>query len=83
MVKTEEYATRPDEIKLFRSFSDSGMLIRKDGTEQLYSEAVDVEGCGYTYTETDIPAYDKENDELTVEDTLKMLNKLGVKTDDN
>ena len=62
-----------------RTTSDEGMMIRKDGTEEMYSEAVDTEEAGFTYTETDIPA---EKDELTVEDTLKMLEELGVDTDD-
>lgn len=52
MIVTEPYATRSDGVKLFRTFSDEGFsLIRNDGVP--YDEAVDVEGCGYTYTESD------------------------------
>ena len=36
-----------------KNYSDSGLMIRKVGTEELYSEAYDV--LAYTYEETDIP----------------------------
>ena len=50
MVKTEYFRTRTDGVNLNRTYSDEGkVLIRNDGVE--YSEAVDVEGAGYTYTE--------------------------------
>lgn len=52
MVKTEYYKTREDGVKLFRTYSDNNKkLIRNDGV--VYDEAVDVEGIGYTYTESD------------------------------
>ena len=52
MVITEFYRTREDGVRLIRTYSDQGrMLIRNDGVE--YSEAIDVEGIGYTYTESD------------------------------
>lgn len=52
MVKTEFYMTRKDGVNLYRTYSDSNKyLIRNDGVE--YSEAVDVEGAPYTYTESD------------------------------
>ena len=50
MVKTGYFRTRTDGVNLNRTYSDEGkVLIRNDGVE--YSEAVDVEGAGYTYTE--------------------------------
>ena len=81
MIRTEYNKTRSDGVKLYRTYSDLNMMIRKDGTEEIYSEAIDVEGSGYTYTETDIPAQ-SETEELTVEDTLGMLGELGVNTYD-
>ena len=81
MINTDFYRTREDGIKLYRTYSDDGKMIQKDGTDELYSEAIDIESSGYTYTETDIPI-DTEPDELTVEDTLSMLGELGVDTDD-
>ena len=80
MINTDFYRTREDGIKLYRTYSDDGKMIQKDGTDELYSEAIDIESSGYTYTETDIPI-DTEPDELTVEDTLSMLGELGVDTD--
>lgn len=89
--------TRSDGVKLFRfavpntktgdEWDNPQLKIRQDQTGTLYDEAIDVENALYTYTETDIPA---ESDiephpetDLTVQDTLEMLNDLGVKTDDN
>lgn len=81
MIKTEFYRTRPDGVNLFRTYSDRNMMVRKDGTEEIYSEAIDVENSGFTYTETDIPI-EGDTGELTVGGTLEMLNELGVDTDD-
>lgn len=55
MIKREEYMTRSDGVKLIRTYSDAGFQIRQDQTGIVYSEAIDVENSGYTYTETDIP----------------------------
>ena len=56
MVVTEFYLQRGDGVNLYRTFSDAGMMILQNETGTMYSEAVDVENSGYTYTETDIPA---------------------------
>lgn len=80
MIITEFYMERKDGVKLYRTYSDKNMMIQKDGTEEIYSEAIDVENSGFTYTETDIPI-DREED-LTIQDTLTMLGELGVDTDD-
>lgn len=81
MIKTIYVETRADGAKLYRTYSDNNMMIRKDGTDELYAEAIDVEDSGYTYTETDIPI-EVVADELTLEDTLAMLSELGVDIDD-
>lgn len=47
MIKTE---TRTD--GLIRTYSDSGKKIQKDGTTEIYDEAIDLANAGYTYTET-------------------------------
>lgn len=36
-----------------RTYSDSGYMIKQDGTGAVYSEAVDPADSGRTYTETD------------------------------
>lgn len=48
------YQTRADGVNLYRTYSDKGVYIRKTGTEEMYAEAVDVEGALHTYEETDI-----------------------------
>lgn len=80
MLKVEYDQTREDGKKLYRTYSDIGMMIRKDGTEEMYNEAIDVEDSGFTYTETDVPIEDGE--ELTLSDTLAMLGELGVNVND-
>ena len=81
MVKTDFYKTRRDGVDLYRTYSNENMMIRQNETGRVYAEAIDVENSGYTYTETDIPI-EPVPDELTIEDTLGMLNELGVNTDD-
>ena len=55
MIKTEYYMTRADGVELIRTYSDKGVKIQKVGTDEIYDEAVDVEGAGYRYTETEEP----------------------------
>ena len=81
MIQTELYMTRSDGVNLYRTYSDADLMIQKVGTDETYSEAIDVENSGFTYTETDIPI-EPEQEDLTVNDTLEMLNELGVDTDD-
>ena len=40
---------------LIRTYSDSDMMIRQNGTDELYEEAIDPDFTNRTYTETDIP----------------------------
>lgn len=80
MIHTDFYKTREDGVKLYRACSDE-FIIQKNGTDEMFTEAIDVENSGNTYTETDIPL--EEEKELTVEDTFPMFNSLGVDTDDN
>ena len=82
MIVTEYNTTRGDGVKLYRTYSDADLMIQKDGTEEIYAEAIDVENSSYTYTETDIPVR-KDADKLTLEDTLGMLSELGVSVNDN
>lgn len=55
MIIREFYKTRNDGVNLYRTYSDANMLIRKVGTEEIYSEAIDIETAPFTYEETDIP----------------------------
>ena len=81
MIQTEFYKIREDGVNLWRTYSNADMMMQKDGTDKRYAEAIDVEGSGFTYTETDIPI-EREPEEPTVEDALSMLSELGVDTDD-
>ena len=40
---------------LVKTYSDTGMMIRKIGTDELYSEAIDPKKFDRRYEETDIP----------------------------
>lgn len=60
MIVREFYTQRKDGVNLFRTFSDNNKYIRKVGTNEEYSEAIDIEGAPYEYEETDkeIEEYD-------------------------
>lgn len=60
MIKREFYTQRKDGVKLYRTYSDAGMMIRQDQTGAVFDEAVDVENAPYTYTETDEPVAEPE-----------------------
>lgn len=47
---------------LVRTYSDENLMIRQDSTGNIYSEAVDPVGSGRTYTETDTPIEQTEDD---------------------
>ena len=53
MIRREFFRIREDGIILYRTYSDANLYIRKVGTEEVYSEAVDVSNAPYTYEETD------------------------------
>lgn len=52
MIRREFYRTRRDGVKLYKTYSDKGYYIRKVGTDEMYSVAIDVEDAQYTYEET-------------------------------
>ena len=70
MIVREYFQTRSDGVRLFRTYSDAGLLIRQTQTGAEYSEAVDVEDAPYTYAETDTPI---ETPEMTTEEMLAEL----------
>ena len=61
-----------------KQYSDGGFYIERDGAK--YAEAIDPADIPREYTETGEPI--ESETEPTVEDTLEMLNELGVNTDD-
>ena len=52
MIITEFYTTRPDGVKLYKTYSDADLRIKCVQTNQIYDSAIDVENRGYTYIET-------------------------------
>ena len=68
MIQREFYTQRKDGVKLYRTYSDAGMMIRQSETGREYAEAVDVDGASYTYTETATPI---PTPELTTEERLQ------------
>ena len=62
MIIKEFYKKRSDGINLYRTYSDSNLMIRQVETGDVYTEAIDVENAVYTYEETDMSI---EEDELT------------------
>lgn len=55
MIVQTKFRLSEDGWELIRSYSDRGMLVRQEGTEELYEEAIDPVQAGKAYTETDIP----------------------------
>ena len=68
MIVREEFKTRGDGVKLFRTYSDEGKGVLQNETGIVYSEAVDVENAPYTYTEVEV-----EDEELTAEEALEII----------
>ena len=53
MIIREFYMTRTDGVNLYKTYSDKGVYIIKQGTDEKYDEAIDVENSPYTYEETE------------------------------
>ena len=53
---------------LVKTYSDNGMMIRKIGTDELYSEAIDPKNFNREYEETDIPIEQHEEIDEVLED---------------
>ena len=62
MIIKEFYKKRSDGINLYRTYSDSNLMIKQVETGDVYTEAIDVENAAYTYEETDMSI---DADELT------------------
>ena len=55
MVKKQFYILRQDGVALYKFASDKGLKIQKVGTNEIYTEAIDVETANFRYKETDEP----------------------------
>lgn len=65
MIQREFYTQRKDGVNLYRTYSDSKLMIRQVETGNVYAEAIDVENAAYTYEETDMSIMSIDADELT------------------
>lgn len=63
MIVKEFYRTRNDGVNLYKTYSDKALMIQKVGTNEIYDEAIDIQGAPYVYTETNIPI-EKTEEEL-------------------
>lgn len=70
MIVREEYKTRSDGVKLFRTYSDENRKIIQNETGIVYAEAIDVENAPYTYCES---AEVIEVEEMTAEEALALI----------
>jgi hypothetical protein len=61
MIVKEFYRRRDDGTNLYKTYSDAGLLIKKTGTEEVYSIAIDTEDSEYVY------------EELASEETVEVL----------
>ena len=52
MIIREFYKMREDGINLYKTYSDSNVVIRKVNTNEKYNIAIDIEGVEYEYIET-------------------------------
>lgn len=55
MIEKEYFGERFDGVRLFKTYSNEGMKIKKVGTDEVYDEAIDIDGAPYIYEETDEP----------------------------
>ena len=62
MIKTETITMNGRTF--VRTYSDANLMIRQDSTSNIYSEAVDPVGSGRTYTETDTPIEQTEEERM-------------------
>ena len=70
MIVKEEYKTRSDGVKLFRTYSDANRKLIQNETGIVYAEAIDVENAPYTYCESDEIM---EHDAMTAEEALSII----------
>jgi hypothetical protein len=71
MIYTEEYTGQNG--KSFRRTYSDGYVLRKVGTDETYTDAVDVLPTTYTYVESDVPL-----DENVVDDATALAELLEV-----
>ena len=74
MIQREFYKKRSDGINLYRTYSDSKLMIRQVETGNVYAEAIDVENAAYTYEETDISIDTDESTDMRLSAVERSIN---------
>ena len=69
MIVRDFFKQREDGIKLFRTYSDKNYIIQKVGTDEKYSDAIDIETALFEYIETD--ELIKEEQPLEILETIE------------
>lgn len=72
MIIRKFFLTRKDDVNLYRTYSDEGFYIRKLYTDEVYTEAIDVEDAYFEYVETDIQLPIEENENIEEGETESM-----------
>ena len=74
MIIKEFYKKRSDGINLYRTYSDSKLMIKQVETGNVYAEAIDVENAAYTYEETDISIDTDESTDMRLSAVERSIN---------
>lgn len=61
---------------LIKHYSDAGFMLLQNETGIKYSDPVDVVPCRYTYTETDEYIEGNENEEITDDEFMDMIEEV-------
>ena len=79
MIKTENIVINDTTFK--RTYSDENYYIQKVGTDEIYSEAVDILDKNYTYIETD-EKFEKEEQKIEDNNTTIIYLAKSLAQDD-
>lgn len=82
MIVREFYKIRSDGTSLHRTYSNSNYMICKVGTNEIYEEAIDIEGAECEYVETEQPIEKielPEEQDISESEALNII--LGGETD--
>ena len=74
MIIKEFYKKRSDGINLYRTYSDSKLMIRQVETGNVYAEAIDVENAAYTYEETGMSIDTDESTDMRLSAVERSIN---------
>lgn len=79
MIIKEFYKTRKDGVNLYRTYSDSKLMIKQVETGNIYTEAIDVENAAYTYEETNTPIDEDESTEMRLDAVERAIDTITGK----